>query len=130
LEGDESGVGGKVRVEVYEVAGAQLKGAIDSLEGHPKVYTRRKTPVVLDGSAKAVDCWLYFYDHDSMPNTEFYTDFALRRSKKVVQHKPTYSTWNLFRKPTIKPPCPTCDMALSDYDDWWYCESCHYSKTK
>jgi gamma-glutamylaminecyclotransferase len=129
LEGDEAGVGGNVRVEVYEVAATALKGAIDSLEGHPKVYTRRKTHVVLD-EGRTIECWLYFYDHAPLPNTVFYTDYSLRRAHRVVQNTPKYSTWNLFRKATPKPPCPTCDTALADYDDWWYCESCHHARVK
>jgi gamma-glutamylaminecyclotransferase len=136
LEGDETGVGGKVRVEVYEVSKAQLEGPLDQLEGHPKMYTRRKTTILIDGKPGAVEAWLYFYDHAPSPGADYYTDYSMRRASTVqgarVRNKVVMGAYNLFHKRAKRPlpACPKCDMALSDYDDWWYCEYCHHSAAK
>lgn len=50
----------QVEGEVYLVPVSDLKGGIDTLEGHPRVYTRKKVPVLLKHYQKEVKAWLYF----------------------------------------------------------------------
>ncbi|EHP85983.1 gamma-glutamylcyclotransferase family protein [Methanotorris formicicus] len=45
--------------EVYEVNKETLE-RIDSLEGHPTCYKRKKVPIILE-SGKEIEAWLYFY---------------------------------------------------------------------
>lgn len=44
--------------EVYEVSDAMLM-TLDALEEHPRVYERRRIPVVLD-SGREITAWCYF----------------------------------------------------------------------
>ena len=55
---DEKGVGHNVNVEVYECDGVDMN-ALDSLEGHPTFYERRKTDIVLD-DGEVMNVWIYF----------------------------------------------------------------------
>ena len=56
----ENGGQSRIKVEVYEVSDRDLP-SIDSLEGHPRWYQRRETPVELE-NGEVVDAWLYFMD--------------------------------------------------------------------
>jgi gamma-glutamylaminecyclotransferase len=119
-EGDERGEGGNIRVEVYEVSRAQMNGPIDSLEGHPNVYTRRKTPIRIDGRNDTIEAWLYFCDRVPPRNTRFYCDFANRRDMRDI---PTMN-WSLFSKHRPLPACPKCDKRMSFDGEWHSCFDC------
>jgi gamma-glutamylcyclotransferase (GGCT)/AIG2-like uncharacterized protein YtfP len=47
--------------ELYSVPPEVFK-SLDALEGHPVVYERRFTQVLLDGQTRRIQAWLYFYD--------------------------------------------------------------------
>lgn len=58
LEIDGSRRGSKVAVEVYEVPADLLQGRLDSYEGVPSLYTRKKVQVTLhDGTV--TEAWIY-----------------------------------------------------------------------
>tara|TARA_R110000765_G_scaffold2440_5_gene7463 strand:- start:1810 stop:2730 length:921 start_codon:yes stop_codon:yes gene_type:complete len=59
---DEMGVGEQVRLEVYDVDDKTFD-ALDSLEGHPTFYERRKIWVQMDDWSKA-ECWVYFINQE------------------------------------------------------------------
>ena len=52
-----------IDVEVYEIFDKSVMDAIDSLEGHPYCYERRKVNVILENGEK-VSAWMYFYKMD------------------------------------------------------------------
>lgn len=59
----ESPDGNNIVVEVYELAHKDQRHAVDSLEGHPKFYTRRQTDITLENGT-TVKAWLYFIEND------------------------------------------------------------------
>lgn len=59
---DAPGVGKQVHVELYLTDGAMLN-MIDTLEGHPEWYERRKTRVVVNNDFIA-EPWIYFAPDD------------------------------------------------------------------
>jgi len=59
---DEMGVGEQVRLEVYDVDDKTFAD-LDSLEGHPTFYERRKTWVQMDDWSKT-ECWVYFINQE------------------------------------------------------------------
>lgn len=55
-----------IQVEVYQVSKLLLEGQLDSLEGHPEWYQRRKTEVEITnekGEIELLNAWLYFFDN-------------------------------------------------------------------
>lgn len=61
--------------ELYSVTPEVLR-SLDRLEGHPLVYERRFTQVILDGQTRRIRAWLYFYDDASgyyIPDGDFVT---------------------------------------------------------
>lgn len=59
---DKVGVGERVRLEVYDVDDETLD-SLDSLEGHPTFYERRKIWVSMDDWSKS-ECWVYFINQE------------------------------------------------------------------
>ena len=69
------GKGGNIAVEVYMVDKHQMS-SIDSLEGHPSNYVRKKTPILLENGVTII-AWLYFYPHSEYdPNKEYITEYT------------------------------------------------------
>jgi gamma-glutamylcyclotransferase (GGCT)/AIG2-like uncharacterized protein YtfP len=71
---DENGKGLNIRVEVYNVDPMQLLNEIDQLEGHPVVYKREKTTVILDDK-RIVNPYIYFSQGEA-PTGEYIADFV------------------------------------------------------
>ena len=59
---DKVGVGERVRLEVTDVDDETLD-SLDSLEGHPTFYERRKIWVSMDDWSKS-ECWVYFINQE------------------------------------------------------------------
>ena len=64
-----------IRVEVYKVARKDIEFDLDSLEGHPDTYQREKVYILLDGHAEPLECWIYFYNYEPMPNLVYRKEF-------------------------------------------------------
>ena len=54
---DQKGEGHNVEVDIFKVSDATL-GSLDMLEGHPRWYVRKETPIITGG--RTLTCWLYF----------------------------------------------------------------------
>lgn len=133
---DDKGKGYQIKVEVYKVS-KECLARLDSLEGHPRNYERRKTPIEV--KSKTLNCWLYFNDSIKYKDSELVDDFK-------VYKRPVYDWYyNYTKTPTYTPPhrvenvpqisrdteklfeeCPTCAEML-DYDsalEMYYCHNC------
>lgn len=61
----------QIKGEVFEVTDEEVLDRVDRLEGHPTMYQRRLTTVILDG--KEIEAWLYFYPHKRFSNERYKT---------------------------------------------------------
>lgn len=65
---DKKGVGEHVHLEIYDVDNKTL-AKLDSLEGHPTFYERRKIMLSLDDWSRT-EAWVYFINKDLPRNTK------------------------------------------------------------
>lgn len=63
----EKGDVAPIRVELYDVPEEDLTGPIDRLEGHPDIYCRKETEIILDDGSQH-KAWLYFMDDEPPKN--------------------------------------------------------------
>jgi gamma-glutamylcyclotransferase (GGCT)/AIG2-like uncharacterized protein YtfP len=74
---DYEGLGHNVQVEVYDVDDATMR-SLDSLEGNPTFYYRRRIDVAMDDWSTA-QAWVYFIKNRSLPSEEAWTDSYVGR---------------------------------------------------
>tara|TARA_Y100000361_G_scaffold27316_1_gene22260 strand:+ start:7034 stop:7678 length:645 start_codon:yes stop_codon:yes gene_type:complete len=102
---DKSGYGHHVEVEVYKVNNDTF-AALDSLEGHPQFYQRKRIPIKL-GSGTILTAWIYFINKDtsyrSMGSMKYHKSFPIR--KPIIRQRftmPKYSKPN-YQRYTYEP---------------------------
>ncbi len=133
---DEKGKGNNIKVEVYKV-NKECLARLDSLEGHPNHYERRKTPIKVKG--KTLNCWLYFNDKIKYKDEELTNEFKVSKNYfhnwyYDYTYTPTYTpphrtetTPQIVRETEkLFEECPTCAEML-DYDshaEEFYCHNC------
>lgn len=116
---DNKRVGHNIDVEVYSVDSYTMHD-LDTLEGHPYVYKRRKVRIVMsDGSHK--NCWIYFYQNHELKDTDVLV------STYVVEKR---MSWGMdYEKDVVMTKeqvmCPKCYADVgSDGFDSVYCFNC------
>ena len=111
------GEGHNIVVETYLVDKNDMY-SIDSLEGHPSHYVRRKTHVRLDDGVTIVRAWLYFMPHKHV-DTGVY----------IEEYRPAYSTSYPYIEEGYSITAHTCtcsspSVRLDEYDTTYYCDNC------
>lgn len=130
------GEGHNVKVEVFMVDKATLEGSLDSLEGHPTTYDRRKTLIELD-SGEFITTWLYFYDHYHnvrFENAEYQAEYTLGYRPSSIASSDNLFGWHNTDDQTIhenewldKSICDKCgqfDTIWSQTRQELYCNTC------
>lgn len=72
IQGGPREMRGFVQGELYAVTSATIMKDLDRLEGHPRFYERKMTPIRLDNGDE-VEAWLYFYPEDRISESEYET---------------------------------------------------------
>ena len=129
----KKGTGHNIVVDVFLVDKTTMED-IDMLEGHPKWYQRKRTPILL-ASGQVLSCWLYFNDtveddgvhiknypvaqYEDIPRYSYNNDYWLQDDK--VNNHDTFE---------VSESCSVCCDALwyDEYDSVTYCPTCDTTK--
>ena len=121
------GEGHNIKVEVFMCTKAQL-GPIDSLEGHPHNYCRKRTPVRLE-TGELVMAWLYFYPNSEYVDNGTYIDEYTRGynpsslSSGVYNYSYTSDHYSAFTCDCVEREEPQQKL-WDEYDEEYYCGTC------
>ncbi len=86
---ENKGVGHNVDVDIFKVSGSTL-AKLDSLEGHPNWYRRKKIPIMCNG--KSIMCWIYFNIKENEHGQLLHKSYSapIYVSRPYIAPKPIY----------------------------------------
>ena len=121
------GEGHNVKVELFMVDKHQMQ-PIDSLEGHPHNYIRRKTPIRLE-NGDIVMAWLYFYPHDHVDTGVYEEEFTRGYNPNYTSSLSSTSSYvSTHYGEQFDCDCESRGSSpVPHYDEWdseWYCQTC------
>lgn len=123
---EEKDKGHHVEVEVYKVDDDTLR-RLDSLEGHPNWYERKKVDIKLN-TGTVVKAWIYFNKRERSAGHELHKTFthaAYKRSYEPIVHISDMFDDAEFVIDDESPVCVNCYHDLEhDYFGNYYCQSC------
>ena len=117
------GGGDNIVVELYMVDKSRM-GSVDSLEGHPNWYQRKKTFIRLDNGSVVI-AWLYFMMADGYDDGNYYAEFTKGYNPSSLSlhtnyASTTFSAYSCECEAFGDDPKPMQDS----YNNEWYCSNC------